>query len=139
MRLGVSPDRVVLANACKRPKDMRSAVALGVELTTFDTESELQKLALMFPNAAALLRIRADDPGARCILGNKYGAEPSQAATLLEVSTSSSPAERKGTSSSCDSCAFPLIPQIEPLYGTRCAKQYLTRGRWLAGRQTSGS
>lgn len=88
MRLGVCSDRVVLANACKRPKDMRSAVALGVQLTTFDTESELQKLAMMFPNAAALLRIRADDPGARCILGNKYGAEPSHAAPLLKVQRS---------------------------------------------------
>ena len=37
--------------------------------------AELIKLARFAPGARALLRIRADDPGARCQLGNKYGAE----------------------------------------------------------------
>ena len=37
--LGVSADRIVFANPCKRPKDLRCAVDRGVELTTFDTEA----------------------------------------------------------------------------------------------------
>jgi len=37
--------------------------------------AELIKLARFAPGARTLLRIRADDPGARCQLGNKYGAE----------------------------------------------------------------
>lgn len=69
--LGVSPSRIVFANPCKRPRDMRCAADRGVELTTFDTEAELVKLARFAPDARALLRIRADDPGARCQLGNK--------------------------------------------------------------------
>lgn len=32
-----------------------------------------------------LLRLRADDPSARCCLGNKYGAEPRDAAALLQA------------------------------------------------------
>ena len=59
---------------------------MQVALTTFDTPSELAKLARWHPSAKALLRIRADDPAARCQLGNKYGAEPEDATALLKVS-----------------------------------------------------
>ena len=37
--LGVQPERIVLANCCKRPRDIRTACARGVALTTFDTVS----------------------------------------------------------------------------------------------------
>ena len=83
--LGVPPERIILANCCKRPRDMRRAAAAGVELTTFDTVGELHKLAKLHPGASAVLRIRADDPSARCPLGNKYGAEPDTVAPLFEV------------------------------------------------------
>jgi len=46
-----------------------------VEYTTFDTESELHKVAAMHPGFKLVLRIRADDPGARVPLGIKYGAD----------------------------------------------------------------
>ena len=59
--LGVPPERIVFANACKRPCDIRFAAAKGLKLTTFDTESELHKLARWHPSTEALLRIRADD------------------------------------------------------------------------------
>ena len=60
-------------------------------LTTFDTPSELAKLARWHPSARALLRIRADDPAARCQLGNKYGADPKDATALLKVQSSPLP------------------------------------------------
>lgn len=60
--LGVPAERIVFANACKRPCDIRFAAAKGLHLTTFDTESELRKLARWHPSTEALLRIRADDP-----------------------------------------------------------------------------
>lgn len=41
-------------------------------------------LSLALP-ADVLLRLRADDPSARCCLGNKYGAEPRDAAALLQA------------------------------------------------------
>ncbi|PNG66935.1 Ornithine decarboxylase, partial [Tetrabaena socialis] len=49
----------------------------------FDTLSELHKIAEMGPELRCVLRIRADDPGARVPLGLKYGAETSEAAGLL--------------------------------------------------------
>lgn len=81
--LGVPPERIVFANACKRPCDIRFAAAKGLNLTTFDTESELNKLARWHPSTEALLRIRADDTEARCQLGNKYGALMEDCADLL--------------------------------------------------------
>lgn len=85
MDLGVSADRIILANCCKRPRDIRTAVKRGVAMTTFDTVSELDKLAAMHADASAVLRIRADDPDARCQLGNKYGSEPELIGPLLKV------------------------------------------------------
>ncbi|CAL8465714.1 g5250 [Coccomyxa elongata] len=85
LRLGVPTERIVFANACKRPRDIRRAAAKQVNLTTFDTASELGKLARWHPGTRALLRIRADDPAARCQLGNKYGAESADAPALLQA------------------------------------------------------
>lgn len=85
LSLGVSADRIVLANCCKRPRDMRYAAQMGIQYTTFDTVCELQKLAKYHPMCQALLRLRTDDVTARCQLGNKYGANPADAAALLQV------------------------------------------------------
>lgn len=75
MSLGVSADRIIFANPCKRPADIRASAARGITHSTFDTESELIKLNRWAPGSRVLLRIRADDPSARCQLGNKFGAE----------------------------------------------------------------
>ena len=64
--LGVPAERIVFANACKRPCDIRFAAAKGLKLTTFDTESELHKLARWHPSTETLLRIRADDTQVGC-------------------------------------------------------------------------
>jgi ornithine decarboxylase len=81
--LGVSPSRIIFAHPCKRPCDIRYAREHGVGLTTFDTESELVKIANFFPGFKCVLRIRADDPEARVPLGLKYGANPEEAPKLL--------------------------------------------------------
>lgn len=44
MALGVAPDRIIYAHPCKPPKQIRWAASHGVNLTTFDTESELHKV-----------------------------------------------------------------------------------------------
>ena len=85
LALGVPPGRIVYANACKRPRDIRHAAARGVDLTTFDTPSELAKLAAWHPRTRTLLRLRADDSAARCQLGNKYGAERADVPMLLRA------------------------------------------------------
>jgi ornithine decarboxylase len=85
LKLGVPASRVVFAHPCKRPSDIRFARDAGVELTTFDTASELHKVASLHPSFKLVLRIRADDPKARVPLGLKYGADPQEAPELLRL------------------------------------------------------
>ena len=76
LSLGVSPDRILYANPCKRTEDIRFAQEKKVKRTTFDSVCELKKIARVGGSYPELiLRIRADDPSARCNLGVKYGAE----------------------------------------------------------------
>ena len=83
---GVDPGkRVVYANACKRPRDLCHMAEKSADLTTFDTCSELRKIARHHAGAQCLLRIRADDPDARCQLGNKYGAEMEDVPELVAL------------------------------------------------------
>jgi len=85
LRLGVPRDRIIFAHPCKRPSDLRFARDAGVGLTTFDTASELRKVAAACPGVGLVLRVRADDPEARVPLGLKYGADPAEAPGLLRL------------------------------------------------------
>ncbi|CAI5496438.1 unnamed protein product [Closterium sp. Naga37s-1] len=77
------PSRIIYANPCKLPAHIRFAAASGVNMTTFDSVTELQKLRRWNPSAQAVLRVRVDDPGARCPMGVKYGAEAEECPELL--------------------------------------------------------
>ena len=83
--LGVGSDRIIFANPCKLPSHVLHAASQGVHLTTFDSESELRKLHKLNAEAEVVLRIRVCDPGARCPLGVKYGAEMDECEGLLTV------------------------------------------------------
>lgn len=83
--LGVHPDRIIYANPCKRPSDLKFARKMGVTVATYDTVSELDKVAMYHPELKMVLRIRADDPGARCQLGNKFGSEPDMWEELVDA------------------------------------------------------
>ncbi|GLC37285.1 Mitochondrial 2-oxoadipate and 2-oxoglutarate transporter [Pleodorina starrii] len=85
LRMGVPQSRIIFAHPCKRPSDIRYARDHGIQYTTFDTISELHKIAQMNPDFKCVLRIRADDPDARVPLGLKYGAEVSEAPVLLRT------------------------------------------------------
>ncbi len=81
--LGVAPERIVYAHCCKMPRDLAHAARAGISMTTFDTEAELHKIAKLHARVGCILRIRADDPAARCNLGDKYGAEEDEVLPLL--------------------------------------------------------
>ncbi|KAJ9508522.1 hypothetical protein QJQ45_012069 [Haematococcus lacustris] len=83
LKLGVHPSRIIFAHPCKRPCDIRYAKEHGVDYTTFDTLSELHKIAALNPAFQCVLRIRADDPDARVPLGLKYGADIEDVPELL--------------------------------------------------------
>mmetsp|Transcript_8218 Transcript_8218/g.11094 ORF Transcript_8218/g.11094 Transcript_8218/m.11094 type:complete len:529 (+) Transcript_8218:595-2181(+) len=86
--LGVTPDRIVYANPCKPARHISFSRTAGVDLTTFDTATELAKCARLYPGGRLLLRLRCDDPAARCPLGDKYGAELHEAEELIRLALS---------------------------------------------------
>jgi hypothetical protein len=55
----------------------------GVEYTTFDCVSELEKIAAGYPAFKCVLRIRCDDADAKINLGLKYGADLTDVPMLL--------------------------------------------------------
>lgn len=85
LKMGVHPSKIIFAHPCKRPCDIKYAREHGVQLTTFDTESELHKIAALNPDFKCVLRIRADDPDARVPLGLKYGADEGDCSKLLHT------------------------------------------------------
>jgi len=85
LSLGAPRSRIIFAHPCKRPSDIAYAAEQHIEYTTFDTVSELEKIAAGNPEFRCVLRIRADDPSARVKLGLKYGADPGDAPALLKA------------------------------------------------------
>ncbi|XVF35895.1 hypothetical protein REPUB_Repub19eG0011000 [Reevesia pubescens] len=86
LSLGVSPGRIIFANPCKAESHIKYAATVGVNLTTFDSKEELEKIKKWHPKCALLIRVKApDDGGARCPLGPKYGALPEEVTPLLQA------------------------------------------------------
>lgn len=81
--LGVSPDRVVYANPVKTAGGFAKAQETGVNTFTFDSESEIEKMAKAAPGGRVLLRIRVDNPDALVDLNQKFGAPATDAVRLL--------------------------------------------------------
>lgn len=81
---GVCASRILYANPCKRESDIRFMAKMGVGVTTADSVCELEKLAKHFPDVSVILRIYANDPSAKCVLSNKFGAYPEEWDGLLE-------------------------------------------------------
>lgn len=74
--LGVHQSRIIYAHPAKPASHIRHAAALGVNLTTFDNETELHKIKTLHPNCKLVIRIRCDAQNASAPLGMKYGCEP---------------------------------------------------------------
>jgi ornithine decarboxylase len=83
--LGASPDNIIFAHPCKAPADILAAKALGVRMTTFDSEAELLKIHSLYPEMELVLRIWVDDSKAQCPLSNKYGSTRNEWHSLLSL------------------------------------------------------
>lgn len=73
--MGVDPSRIIFANPAKPVSHIRHAEKVGIDMMTFDNESELHKVLELHPNAKLVIRIRCDDPQAQCQLGMKFGCD----------------------------------------------------------------
>jgi len=87
--LGVSGERIILANPFKDKPTVESILNHAVCMTTADSPEELQKLARAFANAPhqpkVLIRITLPSEGVQTDLGVKFGCPPIQAVKLLEM------------------------------------------------------
>ncbi|XP_050208761.2 ornithine decarboxylase 1A, chloroplastic-like [Mercurialis annua] len=87
LSFGVSPDRIVYANPCKAETHLKYAAKVGVNLTTFDSKYEIDKISKLHPRCSLLLRIKGppDSASKWAPLGSKFGALPEEVEPLLEA------------------------------------------------------
>lgn len=84
--IGVSPQRIIFANPAKMASHIRYSSAAGVDVMTFDSETELVKIKQYMPHAQLVIRIRCDAAAAQCPLGIKFGCDPvTEAPRLIKV------------------------------------------------------
>ncbi|XP_031260896.1 ornithine decarboxylase-like [Pistacia vera] len=89
LSLGVSPDRIIFANTCKLESHIKFAASVGVNLTTFDSIGELNKIHKWHPKCDLIIRIKApDDSKSRRPLGSKFGALPTEVSPMLQAAKS---------------------------------------------------
>ncbi|MEO0142241.1 MAG: type III PLP-dependent enzyme [candidate division WOR-3 bacterium] len=81
--MGVSPERMVFANTVKTPEALKFAASHNINLMTFDSEYELNKIARYAPQAKVLVRIKVPNVGSMVELSLKFGAEPPDAIPFL--------------------------------------------------------
>ncbi len=80
---GIASERMVYANPVKTASGLNVAHNIGLNKFTFDSESEIAKMAAAIPGGTVLLRIRVDNPRALVDLNKKFGAHPDEALDLL--------------------------------------------------------
>lgn len=86
LSLGVEPSRIIYANPCKQASMIKYAAKNNVEMMTFDSEAELQKIKCLFPDAKLVLRILPPSNfQIKCKLGMKFGCNPAKARPLLQT------------------------------------------------------
>ncbi|CAB3229560.1 unnamed protein product [Arctia plantaginis] len=84
--IGVEPERIIFANPAKMASHIRYASAMGVDVMTFDSETELMKVKQYMPHAQLVIRIRCDAENAQCPLGIKFGCDAvTEAPRLLKL------------------------------------------------------
>lgn len=83
--MGVEPDRLIYANPVKTASGFAACRNTGVSKFTFDSESEIRKMATAVPGGTVLLRIRVDNSTAHVDLNKKFGAHPDDAMQLVKM------------------------------------------------------
>ena len=84
MELGVPPGHLIFSAPVKLPSHIRDTYQEGVDLFAFDSEEELNKLALLAPGSRVLLRLAVGNEGSLFPLSLKFGVPPEEALYLME-------------------------------------------------------
>lgn len=81
--LNGSPEKMIFANTVKSPDALKFAAKHRIDLMSFDSEYELNKIAKFFPGARVIVRIKVPNVGSVVELSLKFGVEPADAIALL--------------------------------------------------------
>jgi ornithine decarboxylase len=68
------PSKIIYAQPCKKPEDIKIAAAQGVNLTVADSVEEIEKLAEAQWDGEVLVRLLVRDGGSKQPFGKKFGA-----------------------------------------------------------------
>jgi ornithine decarboxylase len=82
---GARPEHISFGNTIKKQVDIATAHALGVRMFAFDSEAELNKLAVAAPGANVFCRILTSGVGADWPLSRKFGCNVAMAEALLKA------------------------------------------------------
>ena len=80
---GASASYLSYGNTIKKQHDIARAYESGVDLFTFDSEQELNKLVIEAPGARVICRILIENEDAKWPLSRKFGCDPGMAKDLL--------------------------------------------------------
>jgi ornithine decarboxylase len=86
LQAGAKPSEMMFGNTIKKSSEIAEAWQLGVKRFTYDTESELDKIAEHAPGAEVICRIMTDGAGASWPLSRKFGCTDERAVELIEKS-----------------------------------------------------
>lgn len=80
----VSAQDVIYTNPVKAFGEIERLTQAGISVFFYDNEAELSKIAQAAPNSQVILRLSVVNPQCVVDLGEKFGALPTQAESLLE-------------------------------------------------------
>ena len=83
LSMGISSQRITIGNPVKDPSLIKLAHQSGVDLTAFDSHSEIEKLAALAPGTRVGVRLTVPNDGSEWPLTKKFGVEADQAVELL--------------------------------------------------------
>lgn len=83
LRLGIPVHRIISSNPVKNPDFIKSAHQNGIEVFTFDSPVEVEKLARHAPGSKVYIRLSVPNEGSEWPLSKKFGVEVEEAAELL--------------------------------------------------------
>ncbi len=81
--LNVPAERIISSNPVKSISFIKEAYSYGVRLFAFDSETELDKMAIYAPESKLYIRLSVPNEGSDWPLSKKFGVEPDRALKLL--------------------------------------------------------
>jgi len=85
IELEIDSSRIVFSNPIKKPTDIWGAFNYGIKYFSFDSLSEIEKIAQLAPGSFVYLRLEVDNEGSVWPLDKKFGVDPRGAIDLLRI------------------------------------------------------